>query len=245
MDLELHGEVRAAPGLSEVASTARELEEDGFDGALVVPSGPEVWPAVGRALAATSRLRIAVAHRIGTTGPMATGGRLGAHLTIDSGDDEHLSLLTRHLDRDHAHPISLGGTSPHCLPLAARHARVYDVPALPLPDTRRRIAEAHATAARHGRTLRISRHVTVVLAETEDAARRRLRELLAETDAATRRRLATAHTGTPATVATRLHLLRSTGVQLLRLSFPAPQPRPLRRELITRLRNPQPLRRAW
>ncbi|KDN82229.1 hypothetical protein KCH_60630 [Kitasatospora cheerisanensis KCTC 2395] len=118
-------------------------------------------------------------------------------------------------------------------------------PALPLPDTRRRIAEAHAAAARHGRTLRISRHVTVVLAETDAAAHRRLRDLLQHTDAPTRRHLATAYTGTPDTVATRLHLLRAAGVQVLHLAFPTPQARALRRELITQLRNPSPPRRSW
>ncbi|MFI9328402.1 LLM class flavin-dependent oxidoreductase [Kitasatospora sp. NPDC052868] len=255
MELEIRGGVRAAavPGRTpqerqalrwapdlrdrtadpaHVARTARENEEDGLDSALVVQSSswPDPWLVAGWALAATSRLRIAVAHRVGTTAPtvaarsLATldrlsGGRAAAHVIVGSSDldtardgdrldkeeryrraDEYLEVFTRYLatgqDIDHkgefytvhaARPglrprpggelLSFGGSSPQGLDLAARYAEVYAVGALPLPDTRRRIAEVRAAAAAHGRTLRIWRHVTVVLADTDEEARERVRRL--------------------------------------------------------------------
>ncbi|MFF2950469.1 LLM class flavin-dependent oxidoreductase [Kitasatospora sp. NPDC057965] len=59
----------ADPG--HVARTARENEEDGLDSALVVQSSswPDPWLVATWALAAASRLRIAVAHSVGTTAP--------------------------------------------------------------------------------------------------------------------------------------------------------------------------------
>ncbi|MEV7289179.1 LLM class flavin-dependent oxidoreductase [Streptomyces sp. NPDC093252] len=121
-DLELRGGVRAAPlpgatpaerralrfapdprerdaDPAYVTRTARENEEDGLDSALVVQSSswPDPWLVAGWALAATSRLRIAVAHRVGTTAPtvsaraLATldrlsGGRAAAHVIVGSSD---------------------------------------------------------------------------------------------------------------------------------------------------------------
>ncbi|MEU9040627.1 MULTISPECIES: LLM class flavin-dependent oxidoreductase [unclassified Kitasatospora] len=255
MPLEIRGGVRAAPVPGDtpqerqalrwapdgrdrtadpayVARTARENEEDGLDSALVVQSSswPDPWLVASWALAATTRLRIAVAHRVGTTAPtvaarsLATldrlsGGRAAAHVVIGSNDrdtardgdlldkaeryrraEEYLDLFTRYLtaDRDidhkgefytvaaarpglHPRPggelLSFGGSSPQGLDLAARYAQVYAVSPLPLPDTRRRIAQARAAAAVHGRSLRIWRHITVVLADTDEEARDRVRRL--------------------------------------------------------------------
>ncbi|RPE28631.1 LLM class flavin-dependent oxidoreductase [Kitasatospora cineracea] len=361
MELELRGGVRAAPVAgrtpaerqalrwapdprertadpAHIARTARELEEDGLDSALVVQSSswPDPWAVAGWALAATTRLRIAAAHRIGTTPPTTTartlatldrlsGGRISAHLIIGSSDadvardgdtlpkaeryrraDEYLSLLTRYLaaedDLDHhgeyytvraartglrpapgSELLSFGGSSPAGVDLAARYAQVYAVPPRPLPDTRLRIAQARAAAARHGRTLRIWRHVTVVLADTDTAAQQHLRRLRrdalrltsgpdapryldavaldrdrerAAADPATdpaqvaayiRRSLAGAHTGSPATVAARINLLRSAGVDIVQLDLPVEtdHDRDLRRALIAHLRDPAPPRRTW
>ncbi|GGQ53279.1 LLM class flavin-dependent oxidoreductase [Kitasatospora griseola] len=357
MELELRGGVRAAAVLGDtpaerqalrwapdprdrtadpahISRTARELEEDGLDSALVVQSSswPDPWLVAGWALAATSRLRIAAAHRIGTTSPttaaraLATldrlsGGRISAHLIIGSSDtdvardgdtlpkaeryrraEEYLSVLTRYLatetDLDHhgeyytlraSRPglrpaprgelLSFGGSSPQGVELAAKYAQVYAVPPLPLPDTRRRIAEARAVAARHGRTLRIWRHVTVVLADTDTAAQQHLRRLrrdairlaagpeaarhldavaldrdrergLAGPDQIAsyiRRNLANAYTGSPATVASRINLLRAAGVDIVQLDLPTEtaQDRALRRELVNHLRNPLAARRSW
>ncbi|MFE4831288.1 LLM class flavin-dependent oxidoreductase [Streptomyces sp. NPDC056672] len=122
MELDLRGGVRAAPVLGgtprerqalrfapdpperdadpdHVARAARENEEDGLDSALVTQSSswPDPWLVAGWALAATSRLRIAVAHRAGTTAPTAaaralatldrlSGGRASAHVIVGSSD---------------------------------------------------------------------------------------------------------------------------------------------------------------
>ncbi|MFH8933373.1 LLM class flavin-dependent oxidoreductase [Streptomyces griseosporeus] len=122
MELDIRGGVRAAPvpGATPeertalrfapdprdrdadpafVARSARENEEDGLDSALVVQSSswPDPWLVAAWALAATSRLRVAVAHRAGTTAPtvaarsLATldrlsGGRAAAHVIVGSSD---------------------------------------------------------------------------------------------------------------------------------------------------------------
>ncbi|MET9443582.1 LLM class flavin-dependent oxidoreductase [Streptomyces sp. NPDC006610] len=122
MELDIRGGVRAAPvpGATPeerqalrfapdprdrdadpeyVARTARENEEDGLDSALVVQSSswPDPWLVACWALAATGRLRVAVAHRVGTTAPtvaartLATldrlsGGRAAAHVIVGSSD---------------------------------------------------------------------------------------------------------------------------------------------------------------
>ncbi|MGW3957763.1 LLM class flavin-dependent oxidoreductase [Streptomyces sp. NPDC004752] len=122
MELDIRGGVRAAPlpGATPeerqalrfvpaprdrdadpefVARSARENEEDGLDSALVVQSSswPDPWLVASWALAATSRLRVAVAHRVGTTAPtvaarsLATldrlsGGRAAAHAIVGSSD---------------------------------------------------------------------------------------------------------------------------------------------------------------
>ncbi|MEU6062508.1 LLM class flavin-dependent oxidoreductase [Streptomyces sp. NPDC047097] len=255
MELDIRGGVRAAPVAGDtpeersalrfapdpreraadpgyVARTARENEEDGLDSALVTQSSswPDPWLVAAWALAATSRLRIAVAHRAGTTAPTAAAralatldrlsdGRAAAHVIVGSSDadvlrdgdvlgkadryrraDEYLSLFTRTLaarepfDHDgefytvrdaycglvpepRGELISFGGSSPEGLELAARYAEVYAVPALPVPATRRRIAEVRAAAARHGRPLRIWRHLTLVLGKDDEAAQERARVL--------------------------------------------------------------------
>jgi len=51
------------------------------------------------------------------------------------------------------------------------------IPTLPLSATRRHIARARAAAARHGRSLRIWRHVTVVTAPTDEEAEARARRI--------------------------------------------------------------------
>ncbi|MFB8249247.1 LLM class flavin-dependent oxidoreductase [Streptomyces sp. NPDC055952] len=255
MELDLRGGVRAAPvpgatpeerqvlrfapdprdrdaDPEHIARTAREAEQDGLDSALVVQSSswPDPWLVAGWALAATQRLRVAVAHRVGTTSPtvaaraLATldrlsGGRAGAHIVIGSSDadvardgdlldkesryrraGEYLEVfrrsLTEHQDFDHdgefytlrgarsglrprprAELLSFGGSSSAGIDLAARHAEVYAIPTLPLSATRRHIARARAAAARHGRSLRIWRHVTVVTAPTDEEAEARARRI--------------------------------------------------------------------
>ncbi|MFD8753305.1 LLM class flavin-dependent oxidoreductase [Kitasatospora sp. NPDC059577] len=352
MPLEIRGGVRAAPvpgstpqerqalrwapdgrdrtaDPAYVTRTARENEEDGLDSALVVQSSswPDPWLVASWALAATTRLRVAVAHRVGTTAPtvaarsLATldrlsGGRAAAHVVIGSSDrdtardgdlldkaeryrraEEYLDLFTRYLaaDRDidhegefytvadarpglHPRPggelLSFGGSSPQGLDLAARYAQVYAVSPLPLPDTRRRIAQARAAAAAHGRSLRIWRHITVVLADTDEEARDRVRRLRRDAlrltsggaggrwreavqldrdrergrsdpahgdeqvAAYVRRSLTAAYTGSPATVAARIGLLRSAGVDIVQLDLPVEtdHDRELRRTLVRHLR---------
>ncbi|MFE7487857.1 LLM class flavin-dependent oxidoreductase [Kitasatospora sp. NPDC057541] len=84
-----------AADAGHVARTARENEEDGLDSALVVQSSswPDPWLVATWALAAASRLRIAVAHRVGTTAPTVaarqpatldglSGGRAAAHVIV-------------------------------------------------------------------------------------------------------------------------------------------------------------------
>ncbi|GJF27938.1 hypothetical protein KNE206_06380 [Kitasatospora sp. NE20-6] len=182
--------------------------------------------------------------------------------------------------------LSFGGSSPQGVELAARWAEVYAVSPLPLPDTRRRIAEVRAAAAAHGRTLRIWRHVTVVLDDTDTAARDRVGRLrrdalrltsgpdaarwtegvaldrdrergrsdpqagTAQVAAYVRRSLAAAYTGSPETVAARIGLLRSAGVDIVQLDLPAEteHDRALRRELVARLRHGARIpavRRGW
>ncbi|MCU7822009.1 LLM class flavin-dependent oxidoreductase [Kitasatospora sp. DSM 101779] len=368
MELEIRGGVRAAPVTGRtpqerqalrhapdprdrtadpghVARTARELEEDGFDSALVVQSSswPDPWLVAGWALAATDRLRLAVAHRVGAAAPTAaaralatldrlSGGRAAAHVIVGSSDldvardgdllgkadryrraGEYLQVFRRYLaadeDIDHdgefyrvhgARPglrpdpggelLSFGGSSPQGVALAARYADVYAVSPLPLPDTRRRIAEVRAAAAGHGRTLRIWRHVTVVLDDTDEAARERVRRLRRDAlrltagpgahrfaeavqldrdrergraepwrdgtggadqvAAFVRRSLAAAHAGSPDTVADRIGLLRSAGVDIVQLDLPAEtdHDRELRRALVARLRHGTRIpaaRRGW
>lgn len=122
MELDLRGGVRAAPVLGDtprerqalrfapdprerdadpghVARSARENEEDGLDSALVTQSSswPDPWLVGAWALAATGRLRVVVAHRVGTTAPTAaarslatldrlSGGRAAAHVIVGSSD---------------------------------------------------------------------------------------------------------------------------------------------------------------
>ncbi|MGW7284390.1 LLM class flavin-dependent oxidoreductase [Streptomyces sp. NPDC054847] len=73
--------------------------------------------------------------------------------------------------------LSFGGSSPEGRELAARHAEVYAIPPLPLPATRRTIAEIRSAAAAHGRSLRIWRHITVVLDTTDEKAVARARQI--------------------------------------------------------------------
>ncbi len=82
--------------------------------------------------------------------------------------------------RPGAELLSFGGSSPQGVELAARHADVYAVSPAPLSVTRRRIAQAHAAAAAHGRRLRIWRHVTVVTAPTDEEAEDRARRIRAD-----------------------------------------------------------------
>ncbi|QKW05909.1 LLM class flavin-dependent oxidoreductase [Streptomyces sp. NA04227] len=258
MELDIRGGVRAAPVTGEtpeerqalrfapdprerdadpafVARGARENEEDGLDSALVVQSSswPDPWLVASWALAATSRLRVAVAHRVGTTAPtvaarsLATldrlsGGRAAAHVIVGSSDadvardgdtlgkadryrraGEYLEVFHRALteDRDFDHDgefytvrgaraglfprpraelLSFGGSSPQGVALAGRYAEVYAVSPQPLTATRRQIAQVHAAAAEHGRTVRIWRHVTVVTARTDEEAEQRARRIRAD-----------------------------------------------------------------
>ncbi|MFI1400331.1 LLM class flavin-dependent oxidoreductase [Streptomyces sp. NPDC020681] len=362
MELDIRGGVRAAPVAGRtpeerqalrfapdprertadpdhVARTAREAEEDGFDSALVVQSSswPDPWLVAAWALAATRRLRIAVAHRVGTTAPtvaarsLATldrlsGGRAAAHLIVGSSDAdvlrdgdglgkadryrraaEYLEVFRRTLTErqgfDHegefysvrdalsglrpqpsGELLSFGGSSPEGRDLAARHAEVYAIPPLPLPATRRTIAEIRSAAAAYGRTLRIWRHITVVLdASDEEAgarARRITRDALrltsgadsalwteavqldrdrergradpdqgqAQVAAYVRRSIAGAYVGSPETVAERIGLLRTAGVDTVQLDMAVEtdQDRELRRALVTRLKRPElASRRGW
>ncbi|MFD6416030.1 LLM class flavin-dependent oxidoreductase [Streptomyces sp. NPDC060194] len=251
MELDLRGGVRAAPVAGDtpderralrfapdprdraadpahVVRTARENEEDGLDSALVVQSSswPDPWLVGAWALAATTRLRVAVAHRAGVTAPTAaarslatldrlSGGRASAHVIVGSSDadvlrdgdtlskaeryrraGEYLELFRRTLDAaepfDHSGEfytvrdawsglrpaprgelVSFGGSSPEGLALAARHAEVYAVPALPVPETRRRVAAIRRAAAGHRRTLRVWRHLTLILGHDDEDARQR------------------------------------------------------------------------
>lgn len=124
MTLELRGGVRAAPVLGDdaaqrealrfvpdprdrdadpehVRATAVADEDDGLDSALVTQasSWPDPFVVAAWALASTSRLRVVLAHRIGTTAPTVaaravstldrlSGGRAGIHLILGSSDDD-------------------------------------------------------------------------------------------------------------------------------------------------------------
>lgn len=126
MSFELRGGVRAAaiPGADprerevlrfasdprrrdadpdHVVAVARADQADGIDSALVVASSswPDPWLVAAWALAATERLRIVLAHRIGTTAPTAAAralltldrlsrGRAGVHLILGSSDADVL-----------------------------------------------------------------------------------------------------------------------------------------------------------
>ncbi|MGW7694915.1 LLM class flavin-dependent oxidoreductase [Streptomyces asiaticus] len=148
-----------------IARSARENEEDGLDSALVVQSSswPDPWLVASWALAATSRLRMVVAHRVGTT------------MTASSTP---CAAPVRACSRTPA---------PSCSPSAAPLQRVWRLPAatptstpsppLPLSATRRHTARAHAAAAEHGRSLRIRRHVAIIAAPTDNAAEERARRI--------------------------------------------------------------------
>ncbi|MER6996792.1 LLM class flavin-dependent oxidoreductase [Streptomyces sp. NPDC000410] len=332
MELDIRGGVRAAPVTGRtpeerqalrfapdprertadpdhVARTARENEEDGLDSALVTQSSswPDPWLVASWALAATSRLRIAVAHRIGTTAPtvaarsLATldrlsGGRAAAHLIVGSSDadvlrdgdglgkadryrraEEYLEVFRRALTeegpfdhegefyrvrdavcglrpRPRGELLSFGGSSPEGSDLAVRHAEVYAIPRLPLPDTRRRIAAIRSAAVAHGRTLRIWRHITVILAPSDEEASARARRIAhdalrltsgpdsprwtdavqldrdrergapADVEAYIRRSLAAAYVGSPESVAERVGLLRAAGVDTIQLDLSTETP---------------------
>ncbi|WP_320670622.1 LLM class flavin-dependent oxidoreductase [Patulibacter defluvii] len=86
-----------------VVAVARADEQDGIDSALVVASSswPDPWLVAAWALAATSRLRVVLAHRIGLTAPTAAAralltldrlsrGRAGVHLILGSSDADVL-----------------------------------------------------------------------------------------------------------------------------------------------------------
>ncbi len=124
--LELRGGVRAAPVAGETADerralrfapdprerdadpdhvvrVARENERDGLDSALVTQfsSWPDPMVVAGWALAATSRLRIALAHRVGTVAPTVAAralltldrlsrGRAEIHVIMGSSDEDVL-----------------------------------------------------------------------------------------------------------------------------------------------------------
>lgn len=126
MSLELRGGIRAAPVLGDdpaerealrfvpdprvrdadpehVVATATGDERDGIDSVLVTQSSswPDPWAVAGWSLAATRRLRIVLAHRIGQTAPTVaaralvtldrlSSGRAGVHLILGSSDDDVL-----------------------------------------------------------------------------------------------------------------------------------------------------------
>lgn len=84
-----------------LVASARADEADGLDSALVVASSawPDPWAVAAWALASTTELRVALAHRIGTMAPTAaaralqtldrlSGGRAGVHLILGSSDDD-------------------------------------------------------------------------------------------------------------------------------------------------------------
>jgi alkanesulfonate monooxygenase SsuD/methylene tetrahydromethanopterin reductase-like flavin-dependent oxidoreductase (luciferase family) len=122
--LELRGGIRAAPhpgttpaqrralrfaadtrrrdaDPDHIVDSARAEEADGIESALVVAASawPDPWLVASWALAATTTLRVALAHRIGTTAPTVaaralqtldrlSGGRAGVHLILGSSDDD-------------------------------------------------------------------------------------------------------------------------------------------------------------
>lgn len=124
--LELRGGVRAAPVAGatveerqalrfapdprerdadpdHVVRVARENDQDGLDSALVTQfsSWPDPTPIAAWALAATSRLRIALAHRVGTVAPTIAArslltldrlsrGRVEIHVIMGSSDADVL-----------------------------------------------------------------------------------------------------------------------------------------------------------
>jgi alkanesulfonate monooxygenase len=84
-----------------IVRSAREYEELGYDSALVAQSSgwPDVNAVAGWALAATTRFRIATAHRIGLQAPTAgaralatleqlSAGRVSAHFILGSTDQD-------------------------------------------------------------------------------------------------------------------------------------------------------------
>jgi alkanesulfonate monooxygenase len=84
-----------------IVRSAREYEELGYDSALVAQSSgwPDVNAVAGWALAATTRFRIATAHRIGLQAPTAgaralatleqlSAGRVSAHFILGSTDED-------------------------------------------------------------------------------------------------------------------------------------------------------------
>jgi len=84
-----------------IVRSAREYEELGYDSALVAQSSgwPDVNAVAGWALAATTRFRIATAHRIGLQSPTAgaralatleqlSAGRVSAHFILGSTDED-------------------------------------------------------------------------------------------------------------------------------------------------------------
>lgn len=174
---------------AHVAHEARAAEDDGLDSALVVQSSswPDPWGVAAWALARTDRLRVVLAHRLGTTQPTVaaralqtldrlSGGRAGIHLILGSSDDdvardgdgldkagryeraaELLEVLTRTLDAEE--PFALHG----------RHVRVRDAwSGLPRPARRPEISFAGSSPA--GVAL-AARHADVYGIAVQDPAR--------------------------------------------------------------------------
>ncbi len=101
-------------------------------------------------------------------------------------------------------PISLGGSSPPGIALAARFADVYGIAPYPLERTAAAVAEVRAAAAEHGREIRVWRHARFLLADSDVAARaaaERIATTLAAHGHGDDHHLASSFVGSPATAA--------------------------------------------
>ena len=89
------------PDPAWISQTAREFEEDGLDSALVAhrSSWPDVWAVCTWALAATTRLRLVAAHRVGLQLPVS-GARAIATLDALSGGRVMIHAIQGNTEED-------------------------------------------------------------------------------------------------------------------------------------------------
>ena len=178
-----------------ITAEAREYEAAGYDSAIWPQSAtwPDVTVTAAWALARTQRLRVVLAHRPGTQAPTAAAralatldrvsdGRTGIHLILGSGADFDGEFYRVRGAFSGVKPvqsprpvISLPAESDEAVELAGRHADVLAFHGISRAEAAAKIAQARQAAA--GRDLGFWINLNMVVGETDDQARRHVRDL--------------------------------------------------------------------